>query len=67
MPFKKTKKGWESDPDGGARIPTRAGIFDRPIPPVRIFDGETGHEIGPDGKVNWKKIIEDANGKEGIE
>jgi hypothetical protein len=37
-----------------------ADYFSRPIPPVR--DGQTGHPIGKDGNVDWKAVIDKANG-----
>jgi hypothetical protein len=36
-----------------------ADYFAKPIPPVR--DGATGHPIGPDGKVDWARVIREAN------
>lgn len=35
--------------------------FDKPIPPVR--DTETGHPLGSDGKIDWKRVIDEANKK----
>lgn len=59
MPFKKTNEGWEYDPKGTARIPTKQGLFDRPIPPVVRYDGETGYPLLPDGRIDWKQAVKE--------
>ena len=33
--------------------------FNKPLPPVR--DAATGHPIGKDGNIDWKRVCDDAN------
>lgn len=63
MPFKKTKDGWVSDPKGKTRIPSKQGLFDN-IPPVVVYDGETGYPLLPNGKIDWSKVIDEKNKEE---
>lgn len=36
-----------------------ADYFSRPAPPVR--DAATGHPIGSDGQIDWKRVCDEAN------
>lgn len=55
---------WYEDKDGwhkkdNSQSKGNADYFKRPIPPVR--DAATGHPIGKDGKIDWKRVIDEAN------
>lgn len=63
MAFKKTKDGWVSDPKGKGRIPTKKNLFEN-IPPVTVYDGETGYPLLPNGKIDWSKVIDEKNQEE---
>jgi hypothetical protein len=53
------REGWHKKTNSTTR--GNADYFKRPIPPVR--DGATGHPIGKNGKVDWKRVIREANNK----
>jgi hypothetical protein len=60
------KSNWIEKDDGWHKVDDSqtngsADYFSRPIPPVR--DGETGHPLGPDGRIDWAQVIQDANNK----
>lgn len=50
-------EGWHKSDD--SHDPGNANYFNLPVPPV--LDGETGHPIGPDGNVDWERVIEESN------
>jgi len=49
--------GWHKDDNSHER--GNADYFNHEPPPVR--DGETGHPIGPDGNIDWGRVIREAN------
>ena len=51
------KDGWHKKSDSQTK--GNADYFNRPRPPVR--DGQTGHPIGKDGQIDWKRVIDEAN------
>jgi hypothetical protein len=58
--YKEGKDGfWKSDTSVQKG---NADYFSRPIPPVR--DGATGHPIGSNGKIDWARVIREANERE---
>lgn len=59
MSFKETKDGWEYDPKGKARIPSKQALFSN-IPPVVVYDAQTGYPLLPDGRIDWKRVEDDA-------
>lgn len=67
MPFKKTKDGWVHDPKGKARIPTKKGLYGKPIPPMRSnvvgVHGE-GLPTFSNGEIDWARVIREANERE---
>ena len=64
MSNRKPPPNYEEREDGYHKIgpsPTggNASYFERPAPPVR--DAETGHPIGEGGKIDWARVIREAN------
>lgn len=63
MTNKNQHPSFDTDREGHHYVPGRsqgnASYFQKPIPPVR--DAETGHPIGPDGKIDWKRVCDEAN------
>jgi hypothetical protein len=52
MPFKKTKDGWEYDPKGKGRIPSKPNLFeDRP--PMR---NQYGWPMKNFDEVDWERL-----------
>jgi hypothetical protein len=55
------KDGWHKVPKSTTR--GNADYFRKPAPPVR--DGATGHPIGKNGNVDWKRVIRESNKQHG--
>jgi hypothetical protein len=64
MTDRKPPSNYEERADGYHKIADNprggnASYFSRPMPPVR--DAETGHPIGKGGKIDWERVIREAN------
>ena len=55
-----TSEGYHKKDNSTTRGNTN--YFSKPIPPVR--DGATGHPIGKGGKIDWARVIQEANEKQ---
>jgi hypothetical protein len=53
MPFKRTKEGWQYDPKGKNRIPTKPGLFDQERPPMR---NQYGWPMKNKDEVDWERM-----------
>jgi hypothetical protein len=56
---KEEAERWNSWQPGSGRKGWSPWGTGKPIPPVR--DSATGHPIGTDGKVDWARVIREAN------
>ena len=57
--YTETAEGYHKKDNSTAR--GNADYYSKPIPPVR--DGATGHPIGKGGKIDWARVIREANEK----
>lgn len=68
MSGKKNDTGWEEREDGWHKTGSGTNqltnnVFNKPIPPVR--DAATGHPIGRDGQIDWARVIQEVNERDG--
>jgi hypothetical protein len=55
------KDGWHKNDTSTSK--GSADYFSKPIPPVR--DAATGHPIGKDGNIDWARVVQESNEKNG--